>query len=130
MLTIKLMNGYLCENDWPSLRLKEVMTLEQVHNLLSKSLHCPLQKSIPHFYINYFFIQLTVLLLQVNCKYSVYFTIDRSKYSASDLLTLKGSLSVLKLIPGTYLSHTGNPLHKSHIAHIRLYTILPSSFSP
>lgn len=24
--------------------------------------------------------------------------------------TLKGSLSVLKLIPGTYLSQTGNPL--------------------
>jgi len=25
--------------------------------------------------------------------------------------TLKGSLSVLKLMPGTYLSQTGNPLH-------------------
>jgi hypothetical protein len=25
--------------------------------------------------------------------------------------TLKGSLSCLKLMPGTYLSQTGNPLH-------------------
>ena len=25
--------------------------------------------------------------------------------------TLKGSLSVLKLMPGTYFSQTGNPLH-------------------
>jgi hypothetical protein len=27
--------------------------------------------------------------------------------------TLKGSLSVLKLMPGTYLSQTGNPLSKT-----------------
>lgn len=27
---------------------------------------------------------------------------------------MKGSLSVLKLIPGTYFNHTGNPLHKEN----------------
>jgi len=31
--------------------------------------------------------------------------------------TLKGSLSVLKLMPGTYLSQTGNPLHITRENH-------------
>lgn len=40
------------------------------------------------------------------CKFQKYFQAGDAKW------TLKGSLSVLKLIPGTYFNQTGNPLQK------------------
>jgi len=38
--------------------------------------------------------------------------------------TLNGSLSVLKAIPGTYLSQTGNPLHINNYFILEYYFIL------
>jgi len=44
-------------------------------------------------------------------------------FGGGGIKTLNGSLSVLKLIPGTYFSHTGKPLHPTQhgTAYIKMF---------
>lgn len=78
---------------------KELLALHHPHNLLSEPLHCRLQKQ-------------RVIATNLSKRRPASQTRSRN---CGLPRTLKGSLSVLKLMPGTYLSQTGKPLHKLHV---------------
>lgn len=91
-------NDYTClrEDNWATLGCKEVFALHHSHNFLSETLHCRLHKqraALQRWQQK--------MCLQVDPEMLVRWF---------HWPTLKGSLSVLKLMPGTYFNQTGKPL--------------------
>jgi len=83
---------YLRENYWTTLRLKQLLTLHHLDNFLRETLHCCLSMKNG---------KVRLAKTWIN---------GEKSYQWNANPTLKGSLSVLKLIPGTYFNHTGIPL--------------------